>query len=50
MTDDDMKRIADLVWKRPMTFTPTGKTVDAETMLEYAAAYACLAQQQTAPD
>ena len=47
VTDDDMQRIADLVWQRSMTFTPTGTTVDAETMLEYAAAYACLAQQQT---
>jgi hypothetical protein len=48
VTDNDIERIADAVWGRMMTFTPTNKQIDAETMLEYAAAYACTAQQGVA--
>jgi hypothetical protein len=48
VTDAEIERIADAVWARVMTFTPTNKQISAETMLEYSAAYACTAQQGVA--
>lgn len=50
VTDDDVKRIADAVWKRMMTFKPTNKQMSAEDIMEWTAQYACNADMQTRPE
>ena len=47
VTDDDIERIADAVWRRQMMFRPTSKQMTAQDLLETTAHYACNADMQT---
>ena len=47
VTQDDIERIAEAVWKRQMMFRPTNKAMTAEDLLETTAHYACNADMQT---
>lgn len=50
VTNDDIERIADAVWGRMLTFTPTDKQLPAYQLLEWTAAYACAADTNTRDD
>jgi hypothetical protein len=50
VTQDDIDRIAEAVWRRSMTFKPTNKTMSAEDIIEWTAQYACNADMQTRPE